>query len=178
MEAQTVMVCDVLRRDSDNFNTFSVQVESLGLELAVITSALDVGGHELQVRNIQGVTVLTIRLPQYTPFTKLCKRVFDIVFALLALICSSIVTIPVAIAIKLEDHGPVFYAQQRVGLRGKPFRMLKFRSMVTNADELKQRRRAEAAVGGADRPDRPVHLQDEGRSAHHQGGQVHPPVLH
>ena len=139
LEAQTVMVCDVLRRDSDNFNTFSVQVESLGLELAVVTSALDVGGHELQVRSIQGVTILTIRLPQYTPFTKLCKRAFDIVFALLALICSSIVTIPVAIAIKLEDRGPVFYTQQRVGLRGKPFRMLKFRSMVTNADELKQR---------------------------------------
>ena len=138
LEAQTVMVCDVLRRDSDNFNTFSVQVESLGLELAVITSALDVGGHELQVRNIQGVTVLTIRLPQYTPFTKLCKRVFDIMFALLALICSSIVTIPVAIAIKLEDRGPVFYTQERVGLRGKPFRMIKFRSMVTNADELKR----------------------------------------
>lgn len=138
LPAQTVMVGDVLRRDSDNFNTFSVQVESMGLELAVITSALDIGGHELQIRNIQGVTVLTIRMPQYTPFTKLCKRIFDIVVSVVALILSSIITIPTAIAIKMEDHGPVFYTQERVGLRGKRFRMIKFRSMVTNADQLKQ----------------------------------------
>lgn len=139
LPAQTVMVCDVLRRDSDNFNTFSVQVESMGLELAVITSALDVGGHELQIRSIQGVTVLTIRMPQYTPFTKLCKRIFDIVVSVVALILSSIITVPTAIAIKMEDHGPVFYTQKRVGLRGKTFRMIKFRSMVTNADQLKHK---------------------------------------
>jgi len=138
LPAQTVMVCDVLRRDSDNFSTFSVQVESMGLELAVITSALDVGGHELQLRSIQGVTVLTIRMPQYTPFIKLCKRMFDIVVSIVALIVSSVITIPTAIAIKLEDHGPVFYTQKRVGLRGKTFRMIKFRSMVTNADQLKR----------------------------------------
>ena len=139
LPVQTVMVCDVLRRDSDNFNTFSVQVESLGLELAVVTSALDVGGHELQVRSVQGVTILTIRLPQYTPFMKLCKRMFDVVVSLVALVVTAILTIPTAIAIKLEDGGPVFYTQQRVGLRGKPFRMIKFRSMVPNADQMKRK---------------------------------------
>ena len=135
LEAQTVMVCDVLRRDSDNFNTFSVQVESLGLELAVITSALDVGGHELQVRNIQGVTVLTIRLPQYTPFTKLCKRVFDIVISVIAIVVSSPIMLAVAIAIKCDDGGPVLYCQERIGLRGKPFKIFKFRSMKIDADK-------------------------------------------
>ncbi|MBW3081180.1 sugar transferase [Bifidobacterium saguinibicoloris] len=136
-QIQTVMVADVFRRFSDNFNTFSVRMESLGLELALISSAADVAGHETQVRSIQDTTILTIRLSQYSPAVRMVKRVFDLVVSSLAILCSLIVTLPVAIAIKLTDGGPVFYTQERIGLRGKPFRMIKFRSMVTNADELK-----------------------------------------
>ncbi|KFI96138.1 sugar transferase [Bifidobacterium stellenboschense] len=136
-QIQTVMVADVFRRFSDNFNTFSVRMESLGLEIALISSAADVAGHETQVRSIQDTTILTIRLSQYSPATRIVKRVFDLVISSLAIVCSLIVTLPVAIAIKLTDGGPVFYTQERIGLRGRPFRMIKFRSMVTNADALK-----------------------------------------
>lgn len=135
--AQTVMVSDVLHRFSDNFNAFSVRMESLGMEIALITSAADTGGHETMVRSIQGVTVLTLQLPQYTPHVRFMKRMFDLVISSVAVLVSLIITIPVAIAIKLTDGGPVFYTQERIGLRGRPFRMIKFRSMVVNADELK-----------------------------------------
>ena len=137
MRVQTVMVCDVLRRFSDNFDIFSVRMETLGLELALITSAADASGHETQVRSLQGTTVLTLRLPQYSLSVRFAKRLFDLVVSTLAIVLSLIVTVPVAVAIKMEDHGPVFYTQERVGLRGRPFRMIKFRSMVTNADALK-----------------------------------------
>ena len=137
MGIQTVMVCDVLRRFSDNFNIFSVRMESFGLELALITSAVDVAGHQTQVRSIQGTTALTIRLAQYGITTRIVKRIFDIVVSSLAILCSLFITLPVALAIKLTDGGPVFYTQKRIGLRGKPFRMIKFRSMVVNADALK-----------------------------------------
>ena len=50
---------------------------------------------------------------------------------------TAIITIPVAIAIKVTDRGPIFYTQTRVGRRGKPFKMIKFRSMVVNADKMK-----------------------------------------
>nr|WP_274619130.1 sugar transferase [Bifidobacterium amazonense] len=134
---QTVMVCDVLRRFSDAFNTFSVRMESMGMEVALITSAADAAGHETQIRSIQDTTILTLRLPQYSAHTRIVKRLFDIVLSVLALAVSAIVTIPVAIAIKLTDGGPVFYTQRRIGLRGEPFNMIKFRSMVVNADALK-----------------------------------------
>lgn len=65
------------------------------------------------------------------------KRVFDIVVSLVALVGTAIITIPVAIAIKVTDRGPIFYTQTRVGRRGKPFKMIKFRSMVVNADKMK-----------------------------------------
>ena len=139
MDAQTVMVADEIRRYSDNFNIFSVRMESYGLEIAMVASAADTSNHELQVRSIQGTTIITQRLAQYSPSNRLIKRALDLVISTLAIICSLILTIPVAIAIKATDGGPVFYKQKRIGLRGKPFEMLKFRSMVVNADELKKK---------------------------------------
>ena len=137
MGVQTVMVTDVMQRFSDNFNTFVLDMEAMNLEIAVVTSAVQVSGHETNIRVLQGTTVMTISLPQYSPWAMCKKRVFDIVVSLFALLVSAIVTIPVAITIKLTDGGPVFYTQTRVGRRGKTFKMIKFRSMVVNADKMK-----------------------------------------
>lgn len=137
LHAQTVMVTDVMQRFSDNFNTFALRAESMNLEIALVTSAADVSGHETQVRVIQGTTVMTICLPQYSPAAMLQKRIFDIIVSSIALVFTTIIAIPVSLAIKLTDGGPVFYKQTRVGLRGKPFKMIKFRSMVVDADGMK-----------------------------------------
>lgn len=67
------------------------------------------------------------------------KRVLDVCAASAALIGGSPVFGLTALLIKLEDGGPVFFRQQRVGYRGKLFGMYKFRSMVTNAEEVKKR---------------------------------------
>ena len=137
MGAQTVMVTDVMQRFSDDFNTFVLNMETMNLEIAVVTSAVDVSGHETNIRVIQGTTVMTISLPQYSPWDMCKKRVFDVLVSLFAVIVTAIVTVPIAIAIKLTDGGPIFYTQTRVGRRGKPFKMIKFRSMVVNADKMK-----------------------------------------
>ena len=129
MGAQTVMVTDVMQRFSDNFNTFVLNMETMNLEIAVVTSAVDVSGHETNIRVIQGTTVMTISLPQYSPWDMCKKRVFDVLVSLFAVIVTAIVTVPIAIAIKLTDGGPIFYTQTRVGRRDKPFKMIKFRSM-------------------------------------------------
>ncbi len=65
------------------------------------------------------------------------KRIFDIVGALVGLGILALIGLPIAIAIKLDSDGPVLYSQERYGLKGKPFRIWKFRSMVQNADALK-----------------------------------------
>ncbi len=65
------------------------------------------------------------------------KRGLDILGALVGLAILGILLIPVAIAIRLDSKGPIFYSQQRFGLQGKPFHIIKFRSMVSNADDLK-----------------------------------------
>lgn len=65
------------------------------------------------------------------------KRSIDIVGAIVGLILTALIAIPIAIAIYLDNPGPIFYSQVRCGLRGQPFRIWKFRSMVVNADRLK-----------------------------------------
>lgn len=69
-------------------------------------------------------------------FSLFCKRVFDIVVSLLILIILSPVFLIMALAIKIDSKGPVFYRQERVTAYGKKFRIFKFRTMVQNADKI------------------------------------------
>ncbi|WP_353931257.1 sugar transferase [Okeanomitos corallinicola TIOX110] len=65
------------------------------------------------------------------------KRLIDILGAIVGLMITSLVLIPIAIATLIIDPGPIFYSQIRCGLNGHTFRIWKFRSMVVNADKLK-----------------------------------------
>lgn len=66
----------------------------------------------------------------------LVKRIIDVIGAFVGLILFSPILLIVAIFIKLESRGSVFFAQERVGLNGKVFKMYKFRSMIVDAEEL------------------------------------------
>lgn len=70
---------------------------------------------------------------------KISKRLLDIICSLLGLIMLSPILLVVSILIKLESKGAVIFSQARVGLNGKEFKMYKFRSMVQNAEELKDK---------------------------------------
>lgn len=137
--AQEVYVADVLSRDSEMLHGISLAIESLGMELALAVSLADVSGHRLYLRNTAEQPVLLASLPQYTNTTYVIKRLLDIVGSAFALLISSPLMLGTAIAIKLDDGGPIFFSQQRIGLHGKSFTMYKFRSMVTNAEELKKK---------------------------------------
>lgn len=136
---QEVFVADVLDRDSKLLHGIALAIESLGMELALSVALADVAGHRLYLRNTTEQPILLASLPQYRATTFLLKRIFDIVLSSLALIISSPIMLGVAIAIKLDDGGPIFFKQTRVGLHGRTFQMYKFRSMVTNAEEVKKK---------------------------------------
>lgn len=70
-----------------------------------------------------------------TPLQRVIKRFFDILLCALALIVLSPILLIVALAIKLEDGGPVFYKQERLTLNGRRFSIIKFRSMVVDAEK-------------------------------------------
>jgi len=86
-----------------------------------------------------------MRIPEVRPYWEilnkkrgqlLLKRVFDLVMAFIMLIVLAIPMIVIAVCIKLESEGPVFYRQERVTTYGKHFRIHKFRTMVSNADKI------------------------------------------
>lgn len=66
----------------------------------------------------------------------LLKRLFDVIVSAAMLVVASPVFLILAIAIKLDSPGPVFYRQERITQYGKPFRIFKFRTMVSNADKI------------------------------------------
>lgn len=76
------------------------------------------------------------------------KRFIDIISSLLGLIVLSPLLIIVSILIKVDSKGPIFFSQERVGLRGKHFKMYKFRSMVINAEEIKDKLRGKNEMSG------------------------------
>jgi putative colanic acid biosynthesis UDP-glucose lipid carrier transferase len=81
------------------------------------------------VREIAGIPVLTLSETPLTGVSKLSKAVEDRVLAFLILLCISPILIAIAIAVKLDSPGPIFFRQKRTGWNGKTFRIWKFRSM-------------------------------------------------
>lgn len=76
------------------------------------------------------------------------KRLFDIVAAACGIVILSPLMIIIAVLIKAEDHGPIFYKQVRVGKNGKTFKMYKFRSMFVNADKVLDKLKEQNNVDG------------------------------
>lgn len=76
------------------------------------------------------------------------KRALDVIASFLGLVILSPILLIVAILIKLESKGPAIFSQSRIGLNGKEFKMYKFRSMVQNAEELKEKLAKENEMSG------------------------------
>ncbi|HAX75148.1 MAG TPA: sugar transferase [Cyanobacteria bacterium UBA11372] len=83
------------------------------------------------------MTTLSIRVGSTHPsVNSVSKRILDIAGSLIGLTILLVVFVPIAIAIYLDNPGPILYAQKRCGLYGKPFKIRKFRTMIVNADKL------------------------------------------
>lgn len=113
----------------------------LGWELAardigmILAPALtDVAGPRIHTQPVAGLPLIHVSTPKLTGGKKVAKRAFDIAVAGLLLVFLSPLFLALALLVRLTDAGPVFYRQERIGLRGTTFYMLKFRSMKVNAD--------------------------------------------
>ncbi len=84
-----------------------------------------------------GRPVLVFRSAPEASWQGIIKQMMDFVGALMGVVLASFIMVPVAIVIKLTSRGPVFFKQMRSGLNGAPFTIFKFRTMVTNAEQLK-----------------------------------------
>jgi exopolysaccharide biosynthesis polyprenyl glycosylphosphotransferase len=111
--------------------------KNLGLKVSLLPSMLEVVGSSVEFDDLEGLNVLGVRRFGLTRSSWLVKRSTDIVGAGVGLILLSPLLLAIAIAIRIDSRGPVLFRQERVGRGGRVFRMLKFRSMVKDADRLK-----------------------------------------
>ncbi|MDI6629531.1 MAG: sugar transferase [Rhodococcus sp. (in: high G+C Gram-positive bacteria)] len=110
-------------------------LEKTDVDLVVAPGVVDVAGPRLVMRPVAGFPLIHVEKPQYNGATRFSKTAFDFTFAALVLVMISPILMAVAIAVKSTSRGPVFYKSERMGIDGKPFSMIKFRSMTVDADK-------------------------------------------
>lgn len=110
-------------------------LEGKGIDLAVAPALTDVAGPRVLMQPVSGLPLIYVDEPRFTGAKYAVKSVADWLGALVLLALLSPVLVVTAVLVKATSPGPVFYAQTRAGLHGRPFRMLKFRSMSDHAHE-------------------------------------------
>ncbi len=132
--ADTVAVTATDNLGPADFRYMAWELAPLGVELIVAPGLVDIAETRLTHRLVADMPMLHVGRPQYSRAGSIGKGVFDFCFAAAALLAIAPVLIGIAAAVKLTSPGPVFYLSERIGRDGKPFRMVKFRSMFADAD--------------------------------------------
>jgi exopolysaccharide biosynthesis polyprenyl glycosylphosphotransferase len=132
--ADTVALTATEHLGPEGIRELSWQLDRLGVDLVVSPGVVDVAGPRLTMQPVSGLPLIHVEKPQYSGTKRIQKRAFDIGVSMVVLLGALPVMIAAAIAIKLTSKGPVFYRSERIGLDGKPFQMIKFRTMVDGAD--------------------------------------------
>lgn len=109
-------------------------LERFHTSIIVVSEIIDAVGPRLTVQEVAGLDLVHVDLPRFTGWTLRAKRAFDIVFSILALVLLSPLFLLIAIAIYVDDPGPIIFRQQRIGVHGRPFIIHKFRSMAVDAE--------------------------------------------
>ncbi|MGY1854936.1 sugar transferase [Modestobacter sp. SYSU DS0290] len=131
--ADTIAVTSASETAAQYLRSLSWQLEGTGLELLVAPGLVEVAGPRLHIRPFEGLPLLAVEQPRFEGWRRVVKGALDRSVALTALVALAPVFAVLAVAVRLSGPGPVFFRQQRVGVGGAEFTMLKFRSMVDGA---------------------------------------------
>jgi exopolysaccharide biosynthesis polyprenyl glycosylphosphotransferase len=111
------------------------ELEQTEAELLLAPAVTEFAGPRVAIRPVAGLPLLHVERPELTGARRMAKAAFDVSAALFGLLLLAPVLLSLAAAVGLTSRGPVFYKQERVGRDGHTFSMLKFRSMVVDAEQ-------------------------------------------
>ncbi|MEP6980932.1 MAG: sugar transferase [Nakamurella sp.] len=127
----------------------SWELEKTDAELILAPALTDIAGPRVHTQPVAGLPLIHVERPTYSGPTRIVKSAFDLVGASLLIILFAPFLFAIALAVKLDSPGPVFFRQERVGVDGTRFRMAKFRSMRVDAEaQLAELRRAQGTDAG------------------------------
>lgn len=132
-----VMICLSVESKFSDVTTVVKRAKDLGIVVRILPSMQETDFLKgLHVESFEGTHFITLFREQLLVHL-LVKRTMDLTFSVFGLLFLAPMLALVAILIKMNDGGPIFFAQDRVGMNKRRFKMLKFRTMVTNAEDLK-----------------------------------------
>ena len=130
------IIISLERLHEDKLLDVIARCDGKNVEIKMVPDLYDIISGQARTSQIYGFPLIDV-MPELMPeWEKKLKRLMDIVLSTSLLIVTFPITFTSAIVIKLESKGPVFYKQERMGLNGKTFKIIKFRTMVHNAEEL------------------------------------------
>lgn len=135
--ATTVAITSAEALGHSAMQDLSWNLQGMDVEMMVAPGVADIAGPRMMLRPVAGLPLLHIDKPTYQGATKFRKATVDRVGATLLLLMILPVLVAIAVAVKLDSAGPVFYRATRIGLNNQPFLMWKFRSMVVDADSMR-----------------------------------------
>ncbi|MCY7362705.1 MAG: undecaprenyl-phosphate glucose phosphotransferase [Ignavibacteria bacterium] len=115
------------------YNLFKI-CEGINIEFMYAPDFIDTMTSRLRVEEVDGIPFMKLKSMPMNVWNRLSKRMFDLIVSLILLILLSPIMIIIALLVKVTSKGPLFYKQERVGLDGQKFSMLKFRSMKVNSE--------------------------------------------
>ncbi|MFC5820025.1 sugar transferase [Nonomuraea harbinensis] len=134
-DAVAVLACPEL--DGAALRRLAWSLETSRTDLFVAPALLDVAGPRISIRPVAGMPLLHVEHPEFDGARQFVKSVFDRLVAVAALLVLALPLLAIAVLIRVTSAGPALFHQTRVGRRGKEFRLVKFRTMVTDAERLK-----------------------------------------
>jgi exopolysaccharide biosynthesis polyprenyl glycosylphosphotransferase len=113
-------------------------LKDLDVQIDIVPRLFDIVGPGVDIHTVEGLPLMGLRPLRLTRSSQLMKRLMDVVVSALGLLVLAPLFLAVAILIKLDSHGPVFFRQERVGSGDRTFRIFKFRTMALDADSRKE----------------------------------------
>lgn len=136
--ADTVIVASSGDLPPGGVKRISWALEAGRQHLVLAPSITDIAGPRIHTRPVAGLPLIHVETPRFSSGQRFAKRMTDVLGSLVLIIVASPLLVAVAAAVKISSTGPLLFKQERVGLNGQAFEMLKFRSMRVGADrELK-----------------------------------------
>jgi exopolysaccharide biosynthesis polyprenyl glycosylphosphotransferase len=137
-QADTVAVLACPEMAGERLRRLAWELEKTGTDLCVAPALLDVAGPRTTIRPVAGLPLLHVDHPEFSGARRLMKSAFDKLLALISLVLAAPLLVLLALVIRLDDGGPALFRQTRVGKDGRHFSVYKFRTMVLDAEALKE----------------------------------------
>ncbi|WP_349034874.1 sugar transferase [Pseudarthrobacter sp. SORGH_AS 212] len=133
-EADAVAVSAGVQLHPQTLRHLGWELAARNVGLIMAPALTDIAGPRIHTQQVAGLPLIHVTTPSLEGGQRVAKRLFDIGVSAALILCAAPLMALIALAVKVDSRGSILFRQERVGIQGAPFKMLKFRSMVVDAE--------------------------------------------